>query len=228
MFVCDSLRVSLDDEDLLDISFEIRDSLALVGESGSGKSLTLRSLLDLTPKKMTTTKKISTDFTIKNGETIAFVPQNPFTALSPLTKIKKQFFKKDITKRLAQVGLDQKLADRYPPELSGGQLQRTLIAMAIDERTKLLLLDEPTTALDTQTKNNILELLLDLKRIYGFKTLFVSHDIESASKLSSEVSVLKKGKIVETGNMEEFLHAPKTDYGKALIASNFTNRNFRQ
>lgn len=228
MFVCDTLKVSLNGENLLDISFAIKDSLALVGESGSGKSLTLKSLLDLTPRKMNVTKKLSADFSIKNGESVAFVPQNPFTALSPLTKIKKQFFKSDIKKRLRQVGLDDKLADRYPPELSGGQLQRVLIAMAIDEKTKLLLLDEPTTALDTKTKTNILELLLQLKNTYAFKTLFVSHDIKSASMLSNEVAVIKKGKIVEEGNMEDFLHAPKTGYGQELINSNFANRNFRQ
>ena len=228
MFSCKKLLVSQEQGVLLDISFDIESSLALIGQSGSGKSLTLKSLLGLLPANLKKEMSIESSFELINGKTLCFVPQNPFTALSPLTKIRKQFFKQNATERLEEVGLEKNILDRYPPELSGGQLQRVLIAMALDEKTELLLLDEPTTALDSSTKESIIELLNRLKKRHNFKILFVSHDVKSVQKVCKEVAVIKEGRIVETGLMDMFLENQQTDYAKKLLQSSYANREFRQ
>ena len=217
------LQITLKDKILVDISFNINSSLALVGQSGSGKSLTLKALLGMLPSGMSSSLEV-------DATGISFVPQNPFTALSPLTKIKKQFFVDDerIKELFRWVDLDISLLDRFAPELSGGQLQRVVIAMALEQNPKLILLDEPTTALDPDTRILILDLLKELQKSLGFKMLFVTHDISSATKLCEDIVVLKEGKVVESAKMKELLVNPKEDYTKMLIEANFANREFRE
>jgi len=224
------LQISLLEKPLVDIDFTIKSSLALIGQSGSGKSLTLKALLGMLPKSMKCTLKYDSDFKFIAGESIGFVPQNPFTALSPLTKIKKQFFveRERILELFDEVGLSEDLLERFPPELSGGQLQRVVIAMALEKHPKLLLLDEPTTALDPQTKGAILKLLRELQSKENFLMLFVTHDILSAKELCEDLCVIKNGVVVERGIMREVIKAPKEEYTKTLIEANFANRNFRQ
>ncbi len=224
------LFITLSDKVLVDISFTIRSSLALVGQSGSGKSLTLKALLGMLPSGMECELSHESSFELKAGKSVALVPQNPFTALSPLTKIKKQFFSSsaEIEKLFAQVGLDLELLERFPPELSGGQLQRAVIAMALCNTPKLLLLDEPTTALDPQTKIMILNLLKSLQNEFGFKILFVTHDMHSAANLCEDICVIKDGKIVESGNTQSVLANPHAEYTRTLIEANFANREFRK
>jgi peptide/nickel transport system ATP-binding protein len=224
------LKIDLEDKILVDINFEIKTSLALVGQSGSGKSLTLKALLDMLPSGMRRELIVDADFELKAGSSISFVPQNPFTALSPLTKIRNQFFveNKRVEELFAQVDLDIELADRFAPELSGGQLQRVVLAMALEQEPKLILLDEPTTALDPETRVLILDLLRDLQKKHNFKMLFVTHDMNSAKVICDEICVIKDGKIVESGNMHSVLDAPQEKYTKTLIDANFANREFRQ
>ena len=224
------LNIVYDNKSLVDISFSINKSLALVGQSGSGKSLTLKALLGMLPREMSYDLQHNASFMLEAGKSLSFVPQNPFTALSPLTKIKKQFFvdKEEIHKLFEQVDLDLSLLDRFPPELSGGQLQRVVIAMALSNKPKLILLDEPTTALDPQTRVLILDLLRDLQKEYGFKILFVTHDMNSASSLCEEICVIKNGKVVESGEMTQVLKNPQEKYTKILIEASFANRKFRQ
>ncbi len=224
------LKIIHKDTTLVDITLNIEESLALVGQSGSGKSLTLKALLGMLPESMSCEIEYDADFELIAGKTVAFVPQNPFTALSPLTKIKKQFFideekQKEIFKR---VGLEIELLERFAPELSGGQLQRVVIAMALESQPKLLLLDEPTTALDPQTTVIILDLLKELRKEFGFKILFVTHDMNSAASLCDDICVIKDGKVVEDGKMSQLLENPKEDYTKTLIEANFANRKFRK
>ncbi|PHS59061.1 MAG: ABC transporter ATP-binding protein [Sulfurimonas sp.] len=223
------LKISLENKILVNINFNISSSLALVGQSGSGKSLTLKSLLGMLPSSMICELEFDGDFELRAGETLSFVPQNPFTALSPLTKIKKQFFIKEhkIKELFSMVGLGHDLLDRFPPELSGGQLQRVVIAMALDNKPKLLLLDEPTTALDPDTRVLILDMLKKLQKELGFKILFVTHDMNSARSLCEDICVIKNGKIVETGNILQVLQNPTQTYTKILIDANFANRGFR-
>jgi len=224
-----SLEIKLADKVLVDINFNINSSLALVGQSGSGKSLTLKALLGMLPSSMRVRLDVDSSFSLEAGKTIAFVPQNPFTALSPLTKIKKQFFVNKVRVRelFSEVGLSQELLERFPPELSGGQLQRVVIAMALESKPKLLLLDEPTTALDPTTRVLILELLKKLQEKEGYKMLFVTHDISSAKTLCEDICVIRNGTIVESGKMLEVLDKPQEEYTKILIQANFENREFR-
>ena len=225
-----ALKITLDNNALVDINFTINSSLALVGQSGSGKSLTLKALLGMLPSSMQSSIKHDANFEFQAGKTLSLVPQNPFTALSPLTKIKKQFFADQtrVEELFEEVGLDKALLERFPPELSGGQLQRVVITMALESKPKLLLLDEPTTALDPKTKNMVLELLKKLQKKEGFLMLFVTHDISSAAQLCENICVIKEGKVVEDGIMAEILQNPKQEYTKTLIQANFANRNFRE
>ncbi len=223
------LQIHFENKLLVDIHFRIERSLALVGESGSGKSLTLKALLDMLPPSMKKTLQYEADFSFKAGETLTLVPQNPFTALSPLTKIKKQFFanKERVLELFEAVGLDTTLLERFPPELSGGQLQRVVIAMALESQPKLLLLDEPTTALDPKTKNMVLQLLKKLQKKEHFLMLFVTHDIASAAQLCEDICVIKEGKVIEDGIITDILENPKELYTKTLIEANFAQRKFR-
>ncbi len=224
------LKVDLDKKTLVDIDFEITKSLALVGQSGSGKSLTLKALLNMLPSSMECELKLDADFELIAGKTIGFVPQNPFTALSPLTKIRKQFFINEdkIYKLFKQVDLDIELLDRFAPELSGGQLQRIVLAMALSCEPKLLMLDEPTTALDPKNTLLILELLKKLQKDLNFKTLFVTHDIFSVKSLCEDICIIKDGSVVEYGKMQDILVNPDATYTKNLIEANFANRKFRK
>jgi len=224
------LKISLEDKELLDISFTIESSLALIGQSGSGKSLTLKALLDMLPSTMHKSLEYESDFKLIVGQSIGFVPQNPFTALSPLTKIKKQFFTDEVRVKelFDEVGLSYDLLERFAPELSGGQLQRVVIAMALEKHPKLLLLDEPTTALDPETKVVILNLLKELQKKENFLMLFVTHDILSAKEVCEDVSVIKNGRLIESGKMIDVITEPQEKYTKTLIDANFANRNFRQ
>ena len=223
------LKINLDEKVLVDISFEIKSSLALVGQSGSGKSLTLKALLGMLPSSMICDLEFDNDFDLSAGKNISFVPQNPFTALSPLTKIKKQFFisEEKVKELFAKVDLDKELLDRFPPELSGGQLQRVVIAMALENNPKLMLLDEPTTALDPETRVLILDMLKNLSNNLGFKILFVTHDMNSAKNLCEDICVIKDGLVVESGEMNKILDKPSQVYTKTLIEANFANREFR-
>jgi len=224
------LKITLNEKVLVDINFSISSSLALVGQSGSGKSLTLKALLGMLPSNMKLELSCDSDFKLKAGSTVAFVPQNPFTALSPLTKIKQQFFIQDskVKELFEQVDLDSELLDRFPPELSGGQLQRVVIAMALSSEPKLLLLDEPTTALDPKNRVIILKLLKSLQVDLGFKMLFVTHDMSSAKSLCENICIIRDGKVVEYGNMKDVLQNPNSEYTKTLIDANFANRKFRE
>jgi len=224
------LKVSYENKVLVDISFMINSSLALVGQSGSGKSLTLKALLGMLPSQLTCELALDADFVLERGQTIAFVPQNPFTALSPLTKIKDQFFvgETKMQELCRSVGLDMELLERFPPELSGGQLQRVVIAIALSGAPKLLMLDEPTTALDPKTRVVIIDLLKHLQKEQGFKILFVTHDMHSASALCDDICVIKEGLVQENGDMTEVVTNPKSPYTKTLIEASFANRKFRE
>jgi peptide/nickel transport system ATP-binding protein len=224
------LKIVYKNRKLVDIAFNIENSLALIGQSGSGKSLTIKALLGMLPSDMLLELSYNAPFTLEAGKSIGFVPQNPFTALSPLTKIKKQFFVSEKRQKelFVELGLETSLLDRFAVELSGGQLQRVVIAMALERHPKLLLLDEPTTALDPQTKEQILKLLGVLAKKEGFSMLFVTHDIFAAQELCEDMAVIKDGTIIEYAKAHELLQTPKKEYTKTLIEANFANRKFRR
>lgn len=225
----DRLKITHGKSVLVDISLNIGNSLALVGESGSGKSLTLKALLDLLDPGLEAQLQMRCAFEWARGKSVALVPQNPFTALSPLTRIKDQMFvpRERSEELFGLLGLEKGLLERYPPELSGGQLQRVVVAIALSNMPRVLLLDEPTTALDPVSKETMISLLKRLQGVMGFSLLFVTHDMGVAASLCEEICVIRGGRVVETGNTAEVIAAPKEEYTKALIDAEFKNRGFR-
>jgi peptide/nickel transport system ATP-binding protein len=223
-----NLEIKTNKKELLNISFNINDSTALIGESGSGKSLTLKALLNLLPSDLLVNKEVISNFEL-NYNSIGFIPQNPFTSLSSMTKVGDQFFcslekKEDV---LALVNLDKGVLKKFPSQLSGGQIQRIVIAIALSRDIKLLLLDEPTTALDEENKINIIQLINDIKTKLNILILFVTHDINSIKDICTNMVILKNGKIIEEGLTNEILYTPQKDYTKQLINSTFKNKIFR-
>lgn len=223
------LLIKNNNQELVNLNFDINKSMALIGESGSGKSLTLKSILNLLPSNLESVIDIDSKLNLTNKD-IGFIPQNPFTSLSPMTKIDNQFFceKKEKEEALKLVGLKEFVLNRFPSQLSGGQLQRVVIAIAISQKPKLLLLDEPTTALDTKNKEIILNLLQDLAKNLDLKILYVTHDIYSIKNLCEDIIILKNGRIIESGKTKDVLLEPKNEYTIELINSNFINKKFRE
>lgn len=223
------LQVKNQGKTLVDISFNITSSTALIGESGSGKSLTLKALLNLLPNSLDCQKQINSNFDL-DFNTIGFIPQNPFTSLSPMTKIDKQFFcsfeKKE--KVLKLVDLDTWVLDKFPSQLSGGQIQRVIIAIALSKEIKFLLLDEPTTALDVENRDNIIELINSLIKNLNILILFVTHDIDSVKNICEDIVIIKNGLIIEQGKTHNVLDNPQQTYTKTLINSTFKNKDFRK
>ena len=228
-FECLELKIYDDKKTLVDISFKFEDSFALVGQSGSGKSLTLKALLGMLPSNLDLRFKYNWKHKLQKGKSVVLVPQNPFTSLSPMTRIKENFFigDEETETLLKMVGLETWVKERFPSELSGGQLQRVIIAIALSHKPKMLLLDEPTTALDSELKEQILKLIKSLQKSTGFNIFFVTHDIGSAPLLCKNIAVINKGKIVESGKIDDILSNPKQEYTKRLIEANFKNREFR-
>ncbi|MDX4066690.1 ATP-binding cassette domain-containing protein [Aliarcobacter skirrowii] len=223
------IKISYENISLVDISFKINSSLALVGESGSGKSLTLKALLNMLPTNLRVEKEIEYEVEL-DSNTIGFIPQNPFLSLSTMTKIKDQMFcefsKVEEVFKLLNLSLD--ILEKYPSQISGGQVQRVVIAIAISRDIKLLLLDEPTTALDFENKTNIINIVNSLKEQLGIKILFVTHDIATIENICDDIMILKNGKIIESGTTKEILENPQTAYTKLLISSSFKNKEFRK
>ena len=230
MININSLLIKSDSKTLVDIeNLPISRATALVGQSGSGKSLTLKAILDMLPSNLEKSIKIDAPFKLVKGSSVSFIPQNPFTALSPLTKISKQFFTPEerVKELFEMLDLEWRLFNEYPPNLSGGQLQRVIFAIALANEPKLLLLDEPTTALDVKLREEVVDILKKLQEKLNFYMLFVTHEINLASKFCDYMVVLKNGKVVESGNVEQIIKTPKEAYTKLLIESNFANREFR-
>ena len=230
MITVRTLRIEKGEERLVDLSFSIGEALALVGQSGSGKSLTLKALLGMLPGNLKATMKVEAPFDLVRGETLGFIPQNPFTSLSPMTKISKQWFASETKARelFGLLDLDWSLFDRYPPQLSGGQLQRVIIAIALSSDPRLLLLDEPTTALDPKLREEIARVLVELRARFGFSILFVTHDINLAGRICDQMLVIRKGRAVESGPSHRVLTQPEADYTRRLVDASFANREFRQ
>ena len=225
------------------ISFSVADRaiIGLVGESGSGKSVTAMSICGLLPEgKADCSGSILLNCTpeelrCRQGTDLAVVFQEPMTSLDPVMKIGPQVEESLCihTKKTPQERKEAALAamaeaelpdpeviyDKYPHELSGGMLQRVMIAAAIISRPKLLLADEPTTALDVTIQAQILQLLKKINREYGTAILFISHNLNVVRKLCSEILVMHKGIIVERGSTEDIFFRPKEDYTQRLIAA---------
>lgn len=222
--------------------------LALVGESGSGKSVTANSILKLLPYPAASHpsgqilfegKDLLTlpmrDLRSVRGNDITMIFQEPMTSLNPLHSIERQIGEilelhqaltgapahARILELLNQVGIrdPEKRLKAFPHELSGGQRQRVMIAMALANRPKLLIADEPTTALDVTVQAQILELLAGLKNQHHMSMLFITHDLGIVRKFADRVCVMTKGKIVETGTVEQVFTNPQHAYTRHLLAA---------
>lgn len=237
------------------ISFELKKgkSLGIVGESGSGKSQTAMSILKLfnqnqkiyQGKIIFNEKEISQyndqQMTKIRGNEIAMIFQNAISSLNPVFKIKNQIMevlklhkkmnhaesKAKIIEILNKVKINniQRVMESYPHQLSGGMCQRIMIAMALVCEPKLLIADEPTTALDVLIQQEILNLINDLKKEIKTSILFITHDLGIISQIVDDVIVMYKGKIVEKGPIQEILTKPKHNYTKSLL-NNFLKTNF--
>lgn len=212
----------------LSFSIEPGQRLGIIGESGSGKSLTALAIMGLLPKNLHAEGSIELggrelvglrDRQVRKlrGADMAMVFQEPMSALDPLMRVSKQLcYAGASAEVLNEVGLDAALASRFPHELSGGQRQRVMIAMAMARNPKLLICDEPTTALDATTQNGILDLIMELTQRHNTALLFISHDLRVIRRMCPETLVMQDGQIVESGAA---LDNPQHPYTKHLIAA---------
>lgn len=224
------------------------ETLALLGESGSGKSVTLKTLLRLLPEKrtdlsgditfdgtdiMTLSGRALRDY---RGGDVSMVFQDPGLALDPVYTVGQQIAEtvmrhKGISRADAmEVALDmlhrvripsaERRLRNYPHELSGGMRQRVMIALALACRPRLLLADEPTTALDATVQIQILLLMRELQREFGMGVIFVTHDIGVAVEISERIAVMYAGQIVEEGSTHDIIRDPRHPYTRGLLAAN--------
>lgn len=222
------------------------ESVGIVGESGSGKSMTLRSILRIEPDGSTVTGRITFDGTnvlelsgeplrrLRSHE-IAMIAQNPHAVLNPVLAVGRYLVegmhdaqgmparaaKLRAGELLEQVGIDDvdRVLKSYPHQLSGGMLQRVVIAGAIAGNPKLLLADEPTTALDVTTQAEVMAILDDCRRELGMAMLFVTHDLDLAAAVCDRISVMKDGVVVEDGVPDQLRDNPRHPYTRELMAS---------
>ncbi len=232
---------------LRDVSFDLEagETLGVVGESGCGKSMTGLALMGMLPTGCKVTKgsislegrdlvPISNREWLKiRGSEIALVMQDPFTCLNPMMKIGDQIAEalmlhrdmsksdanKEAIKMLEKVGvpIPESAASKYPHQMSGGQRQRVVIATAFACKPKVLIADEPTTALDVTLQAQILRLLKQLKEEEDVAVMLVSHDIGVIASLASNICVYYAGRVVEDGPTKEVLYNPAHPYSKALM-----------
>ena len=230
------------------ISFQIKKNeiVGLIGESGSGKSLTSLAVLNLLNKdkfkitgevlfKGNDLLKISEKEMLKNrGAEISMIFQEPMSALNPTMKIGFQLYEMykahqnksflEITNRIKnlikKVRLEtvENLFEKYPHEISGGQKQRVMIVMALACNPKLLIADEPTTALDVTVQKEIVDILKLLQKTESLSILFISHDLKLVSKITDRLVILKEGVVVEKGINKNIFKNPISDYTKALLS----------
>ncbi|TKI05833.1 microcin C ABC transporter ATP-binding protein YejF [Martelella alba] len=230
------------------LSVNAGETLALVGESGSGKSVTALSVLRLLPPLVTVYDHGDILFQGQSllhagetalrrirGDDIAMIFQEPMSSLNPLHTVEKQLLevlslhrglrgdaaRTEVLASLERVGIRQaasRLGD-FPHQLSGGERQRVMIAMALLTRPKLLIADEPTTALDVTVQAQILQLLTELRQELGMALLFITHNLNIVRRLADNVAVMKDGKCVETASCQCLFDVPRHAYTRRLLAA---------
>src|ERR1700744_1495061 len=225
-----------------------RETLCLVGESGSGKSVTSLTVMGLLQKNALRPTGGSAKLVGEGRGTprdrrrrqlratrMAMIFQEPMTALNPVVPVGRQIDevlrahtsldartrRTRILDMMAQVRLPQveRIFASYPHRLSGGQRQRIMIAMALVLEPKLLIADEPTTALDVTTQKQILTLIRDLQRDHGTAVLFITHDMGVVAEIADRVAVMRNGRLVETGPLQSILRTPAMEYTRNLLSS---------
>jgi peptide/nickel transport system ATP-binding protein len=231
----------------VDLALESGEALALLGESGSGKSVTLRALMRLLPERRAVIGgKVVVDsedvrlmsanaLTAYRGRTIAMIFQEPGLAFDPVYRVGDQIVEavtrhERISRREARaralelfervrIPSAARRLDNYAHEMSGGMRQRAMIALALACRPKVLLADEPTTALDATVQIQVLLLLRELQRELGLAVIFVTHDIGVAIEIADRIAVMYAGRILETGTCRDVIRSPAHPYTRGLLAS---------
>jgi oligopeptide transport system ATP-binding protein len=224
------------------VTFSIPEgkTLGLVGESGSGKSTTGYCILQLMRPTGGSIRFQGRELTELKGESLRrtrqdmqIVFQDPYSSLDPRMTVgmivaeplevhsigTRKGRTETVRKLLEVVGFNPNFTNRYPHEFSGGQRQRIGIARALALNPKLIICDEPVSALDVSIQAQILNLLKDLQRDFGLTYLFISHDLAVVRTMSDEIAVMNQGKLVEKGPAEEVYSSPKDEYTKALFAA---------
>jgi peptide/nickel transport system ATP-binding protein len=231
------------------VSFDIDagETVTIIGESGSGKSTTAMALLRLLPDDLAIisgSAQIDGQDVVGTrrhigelrGRAVALIPQDPMTALNPIATIGQQMVEAirhahgELSKAqareraldlLRQVHLSapERRVKSYPHELSGGMLQRVLIAMALSTEPRLIVADEPTSALDVTVQAGILDLLLEMQERTGVAVLLITHDLGVARLMSDRILVMHRGLFVEQGPVEQVVDAPAHEYTRALLAA---------
>jgi peptide/nickel transport system ATP-binding protein len=234
--------------DGVSIKVDKGETLCVVGESGSGKSVTSLTTMGLLPKNalqpvggsirlVGEELLTATDRRLRQlrATTMAMIFQEPMTALNPVVPVGKQIDevlrahtsldararRKRILDMMEQVHLPdvERIFRSYPHRLSGGQRQRIMIAMALVLEPKLLIADEPTTALDVTTQKQILSLIRELQRDHGTAVLFITHDMGVVAEIADRVAVMRQGRLVETGALDTILRRPTMDYTRNLLSA---------
>lgn len=236
------------------VSFDIKKNeiVSIIGESGSGKTLTAMSILGLLDKALFNISgqiifnKINllsvNEAKIRKirSHDISIVFQNPMSSLNPTMKLGKQIYEvfhshidlnynsvnKRIKELIKKVKLDgvKNLFEKYPHEISGGQMQRFMLVMALASSPKLLIADEPTTALDVTVQKEIIEILKSLQKTENLSILLISHNIGLVKNISNKIIVMKEGKLIENNHTQLILQSPKKKYTKGLLSININNK----
>jgi oligopeptide transport system ATP-binding protein len=225
-----------------DVSFQVYDgkTLGLVGESGSGKSTTGYCILQLIRPTGGSVRFQGQELTSLSGEGLRqmrremqIVFQDPYASLNPRMTVgnivaeplevhgigNRRGRRETVRRLLEVVGFNPNYTNRYPHEFSGGQRQRIGIARALALNPKLVVCDEPVSALDVSIQAQILNLLKDLQRDFGLTYVFIAHDLAVVRAMSDQIAVMNRGKLVELGDAEEVYTNPKDPYTKALLAA---------
>jgi peptide/nickel transport system ATP-binding protein len=223
-----------------DVSFDVApgETLGLVGESGCGKSTTARAIVSLPPPTAGSVMLAGRDLTRLRGEDlrrarreIQLVFQDPISSLNPLRRVAdlvaeplviagiREGRRHLVNEVLEAVALSPEMAEARPHQLSGGQCQRVCIARALIQDPKVVICDEPVSALDVSVQAQILNLLEDMKARYGVTLVFISHDLAVVKNISDRVAVMYLGKLCELAPAEELYRSPRHPYTQALIAS---------
>ncbi len=222
------------------VSFDLKsgETLGFVGESGCGKSTIALAVMGLLPREEGHVKDGEIVFAGKKltslsekqwrkvrGRDIAMIFQDPFSSLNPVMTVREQLLEVASKRKAAELLRDVQLTDverimgSYPHQLSGGQRQRVMIAMALARGPKILIADEPTTALDVTVQKEIIDLLKKLQKEFKMAMIFVTHNIGLVKDVADELAVMYQGQIVEIGATEKILSRPKHEYTQALLKS---------
>ncbi|EKV56363.1 dipeptide/oligopeptide/nickel ABC transporter ATPase [Brachyspira hampsonii 30446] len=229
------------------VSFSIKEGecLGILGESGSGKSMTIKSILRLLDNNfhvegkaffndIDLIKESAGNIRKLRGNDICMILQNPMTCFDPLYRIynqmeetfaehtnlnKEEIYKKCIdTLNIMKIRNPEDTIKKYPHQLSGGMLQRIMIGLALSLNPKLLIADEPTTAIDSISQNAIMNEFIRIKKENKVSMLFISHDLGILSKISDKMIVMKKGKILENASVADIIFNSKDDYTNSLVS----------